>query len=188
MLAPFIPPARQAITQPREAAVTLMGMGVPREALWPSFALLVLLSAILTYLGSGAATGEQIVFTPFHFVLVSALAGAASVFAIWKIGGAMGGTGTFENTLLLMVFLQALLFTGQLIEFGIFLIAPPIASLFSIVLIVWAFFVNLNFVAALHGFSSLLRSLGCLLLASFGVALVVVSIMAFLGIQMPGAA
>ena len=40
---------------------------------------------------------------------------------------------------------------------------------------------HLNFIAALHGFSSLMKSLGVLLLASLGVAIVLVFLMSLAG-------
>ena len=185
MWQPFLPIAKQALTDPREAATTLMSMGVPREALWPAFGLFVVLSALL-----GASSEmlrppvQGIALAPLPFAGVSAIAGAASVFAIWKVGEAMEGTGSFQETLLLMVFLQGILFIGQIIEFVVWIIAPPIASLMSVALLVLAFWLNLNFIAALHGFPSLLRAFGCLLLASAGVALVLIVALTVFGISM----
>ncbi len=185
MWQPFLPIARQAINEPREAATTLMSMGVPREALWPAFFLFVILSALL---GSASEmlrpTVEGMPITPLPFAVISGLGGAASVFAIWKVGQAMEGTGSFEEALLLMVFLQGILFIGQLIEFALFVVAPPLSSLFSVALIVFAFWLNLNFIAALHGFSSLLRAFGCLIMASAGVAVVLIVLMTLFGIPM----
>ncbi len=185
MWQPFLPVARQAINEPREAASTLMSMGVPREALWPAFFLFVVLSALL---GSATEmlrpTVQGIPLTPFPFAFISGVAGAASVFAIWKVGQAMEGTGSFEETLLLMVFLQGILFIGQLIEFVLFIVAPPLSSLFSIALIVFAFWLNLNFIAALHGFTSLLRAFGCLIMASAGVALVLIVLLTVFGLPL----
>ena len=185
MWQPFFPVARQAINEPREAASTLMSMGVPREALWPAFLLFVVLSALLgsaTELMRPTIQGAPL--SPFTFAMISAIAGAASVFAIWKVGQAMEGNGSFEETLLLMVFLQGILFIGQLIEFALFIVAPPLSSLFSFALIVFAFWLNLNFIAALHGFNSLLRAFGCLIMASAGVALVLIVLLTLFGLPM----
>lgn len=189
MFQPFLPVARQAINEPQEAASTLMSMGVPREALWPAFFLFVVLSAIL---GSTTEmlrpTVQGVPLAPFPFVMISAIAGAASVFAIWKVGQAMEGTGSFDETLLLMIFLQGILFIGQLIEFALFVVAPPLSSLFSVALIVLAFWLNLNFIAALHGFTSLMRAFGCLIMASAGVALVLIVVLTLFGLPMVSAA
>ena len=120
---------------------------------------------------------------PLSLAFTSAIAGAASIFLVWKIGGAMDGTGSFEETLLLTVFLQAIVFAGQLIELVLFLFFTPLAGMFSIGMIVLTFWINLNFIAALHGFASLWRAFGVLVFASLGVALILVFVMSLLGVQ-----
>ena len=183
MLQLFVPLARQALTEPREAATTLLSMGVPKAAYWPAFLTLVVLSVILNevvrMLTAVPVTGPQI--APLVMAGLAALISAVSVWAIWKVGRAMGGTGQFDEALLLTVFLQAILFAGQLVEVGLMLILPPLAGLFSVALIVLAFWLNVNFVAALHGFTSLWRALGALFLATLGVALVLIFLMTLTG-------
>ena len=184
MLSIFLPVAAQAIREPREAANTLMSLGVPSAALWPAFGALVCLTVILTSLSGGQSTGgEAALVGPLSLAFTSALAGAASVFLVWKIGGALDGTGSFEETLLLTVFLQGIVFAAQLVEFVIFLFLTPLAGVFSIAVIVLTFWINLNFIAALHGFTSLWRAFGVLLFASLGVALILVFAMSLLGVQ-----
>ncbi|SMX24483.1 hypothetical protein [Boseongicola aestuarii] len=184
MLNTFFPIAAQAVREPREAASTLMSMGVPTAALWPAFGALVCLSVILSFLSGGLepAAGQASV-GPLVLAVTSAVAGAASVFLVWKVGAAMDGTGRFEEALLLTVFLQGLIFAGQLVEFVLYLVVPALSGVFSIAIILLTFWINLNFIAALHGFSSLWRSFGVLLFASLGVALILIFLMSLLGVQ-----
>ncbi|MBT8476907.1 MAG: hypothetical protein KJO78_15705 [Alphaproteobacteria bacterium] len=184
MLNTFIPIAAQAVREPREAASTLMSMGVPTAALWPAFGALVCLSVILSFLSGGLepAAGQASV-GPLVLAVTSAVAGAASVFLVWKVGAAMDGTGRFEEALLLTVFLQGIIFAGQLIEFVLYLVMPALSGAFSIAIILLTFWINLNFIAALHGFASLWRSFGVLLFASLGVALILIFLMSLLGVQ-----
>lgn len=184
MLNTFLPIAAQAVREPREAASTLMSMGVPYAALWPAFGALVCLSVILSFLSGGLEpTAGQASLGPLVLALTSAVAGAASVFLVWKVGAAMDGKGRFEEALLLTVFLQGLIFAGQLVEFVLYLVMPPLSGLFSIAIILLTFWINLNFIAALHGFSSLWRSFGVLVFASLGVALILIFLMSLLGVQ-----
>ena len=184
MLNAFFPVAAQAIREPREAASTLMSMGVPYAALWPAFGALVCLSVILSFLSGGLdQAADQAAIGPWILAITSAVAGAASVFLVWKVGAALDGTGKFEEALLLTVFLQGLIFAGQLVEFVLFLFMPPLSGLFSIAIIVLTFWINLNFIAALHGFPSLWKSFGVLLFASLGVALILIFLMSLLGVQ-----
>jgi hypothetical protein len=184
MLNTFFPIALQALREPREAASTLMSMGVPVVALWPTFGALVCLSVILSFLSGGLEqTAGQAALGPLVLAITSAVAGAASVFLVWKVGAAMGGKGRFEEALLLTVFLQGLIFAGQLVEFLLFLFVPPLSGLFSLAIILLTFWINLNFIAALHGFASLWKSFGVLLFASLGVALILIFLMSLLGVQ-----
>ena len=171
MWKPFLPVARQALNDPREAATTLMSMGVPRDALWPAFALFIVLSAILSTVMS---------------VVLSTVSSVALIFGVWKIGQAMEGTGTFEETLLVFVFLQGIILIGQAVVFVAYIVATPIAWMLMLGVGFYSFWLSVNFVAALHGFPSLWRALGCLLLAYGGVLLALVVVMTLLGVQMVG--
>ena len=185
MLKTFVPVAAQAIREPREAASTLMSMGIPSAALWPAFGALVCLSVILSFLSGGfEQVPDQVTLSPLVLGFSSAVAGAASVFLVWKIGSAMDGTGKFEEALLLTVFLQGLIFAGQIVEFLLFFFVPTLSGLFSIGVIILTFWINLNFIAALHGFASLWKSFGVLLLASLGVAMILIFLMSLLGVQL----
>ena len=184
MLSTFFPVATQALREPREAASTLMSMGVPKDALWPAFGALVSLSVILSFLSGGLNPPPgQVTLGPLMLAGTSAIAGAASIFLVWRIGVALDGKGRFEEALLLTVFLQGLILVGQLIEFVLFLFMPPLAGLFSIAVIVLTFWINLNFIAALHGFASLWRAFGVLVFASLGVALILIFLMSLAGVQ-----
>ena len=184
MLRSLIFLGRQALREPREAASTLLSLGVPKEAHWPAFFLLVILSVILNQIVSLMSPADPlaIMLTPVVMVLLTALISAVSVWAVWKVGQSMGGRGTFEETLLLTIFLQSILFAGQLVELALMVTVPALAGLFSLVLVVFAFWLNINFIATLHGFQSLWRAFGVLMLATLGVALVLVFLMTLTGI------
>lgn len=162
-----------------------MGMNVPREALWPGFFLMVILSVLLMYVGQSAelsvAAGGS---TPSPFIMLGAtcVISIAYVGALWKVGQAMGGEGSFDDALLLTVFLQAILFAAQIVELILTLTIPPIGMVFSLLLIFLAVWININFVAALHGFESRMKAFGVLLLASLGVALLMVFMMTLAGV------
>ena len=183
----FLPVVRQTFREPREAASTLLSMGVPKQLLWPAFMLLVVLSVLLIFAsGVPAGSNGQAFFSPFGLAISSSVAGAASVFLVWKIGALMGGKGKFHEALLLTVFLQGMIFAGQLIELAIFVAIPPLAGLYSIGLIIFMFWLNLNFIAVLHGFGSLWRAFGVLVLASIAVLFVLIFAMSLAGVRITG--
>ena len=184
MLNIFVPVARQALNDPREAAGTLLAMGVPRDALWPAFFLLITLSVIGMAIISAVSPPTPVAPVPpppVILALITAIISGVSVWLVWKVGQAMGGTGRFDEALLLTVFLQAIIFAGQVVEFMLLLFLPLLAGLFSIAMIGFAIWLNVNFIATLHGFTSLWRALGCVLLASLGAALVFFFLMTLTG-------
>ena len=184
MLSVFLNLGRQALSEPREAAATLLSMGVPREAYWPAFFLLVVLSVLLNEVLSLISPAPPLAPTipPIVMGLITAVISAVSIWAVWKVGQAMGGTGTFNETLLLTVFLQGILFAGQLVELVLLLAMPVLAGLFSLALVLFALWLNINFIATLHGFTSLWRAFGVLIMATLGVALALVFLMTLTGI------
>ena len=94
MLQLFVPLARQALKEPREAASTLLSMGVPREAYWPAFFALVALSVLLTETLNMLSPAPEMFHAPGPLVMagLTAVISAVSVWAIWKVGRAAGGT------------------------------------------------------------------------------------------------
>lgn len=184
MMSAFLSLGRQALTEPREAASTLLSMGVPREAYWPAFLLLVVLSVLLGEVVGLLSPAQPLatVMPPVVMGLLTALISAISIWAVWKVGQAMGGTGTFDETLLLTVFLQSIMFAGQLVELVLMIAMPVLAGLFSLALVIFAMWININFIATLHGFASLWRAFGVLIMATLGVALVLIFLMTLTGI------
>lgn len=186
-LAELVPLARQALTEPREAASRVLALGVPREALWPAFFALIAISTVLIYLATGVtpqAPGAVQPPPPFEMAALTAAFSAGSVYATWQIGRAMGGTGSFRNTLLVTVFLQAILLAGQVVEILIGLVFAPLGDILSIALLGLAVWLNVNFIDVLHGFGSRWKALGCLVLASLVVGLLSIVVLMLLGIKL----
>ena len=187
MLAPFLPIVQQSLREPREAASTLLSMGVPKQVLWPAFALIIVLSVLFMFLG-GPPTGPngQEIGSPFAIAFTSALGGAASVFLVWKVGEFMGGRGKFDETLLLTVFLQGVFFAGQIVGLFLLILVPPLGLIFNLALVLFWFWLTLNFIAVLHGFASLWRALGVWIFATIGTLFVLVFAMSLAGVRIAG--
>src|SRR5690606_16023535 len=97
-------------------------------------------------------------------------------------GQAMGGTGTLSETAILIVFLQFVLLLAQVLELFLWIAAPPLAGVFVILVAAVAFWININFIDVLHGYGSLLKSLGLVVLVSLGIALVVILLLGLAGV------
>ena len=191
-LSTLMPLVLQAIRSPRETARTLMSAGVPGEALPLALALVIVLSVLLTSLG-GALLPEPeggeaaaLVISPLVLALLLGAFLSAYIWGIHTAGRAFGGTGSLHDAALLMIFVQFILLTGQVVEVVLWLVAPPLAGLFVIVMVAAAFWININFIDELHGFGSLLKSFVLMLLVSFGIALVALFLMSLAGVSLQG--
>lgn len=184
MLNLFLSLAREALIDPRGAARTVLGLGIPQAALWPAFALMVVLAVLVSALDFQALPPGAEALSPFIYAAASGFIGAASVYAVWQVGRWLGGTGRFDEALLLTVFLQALLLAAEVAEFAVSLVMPPLGGFLSIALILLAFWLNVNFIATLHGFASLWRALGVLVISSLALAAALIVIFAVFGISL----
>lgn len=100
--------ARQTYREPREAAVRLLSLGLPREAIWPSFALIVLVSVVLGGLGDLLLpVPPTAIMSYFAMTVLLGVVFLSYALAVWRIGSAMGGKGSMEESLVVGVFFQA---------------------------------------------------------------------------------
>ncbi len=173
----------RAFREPRAAAADVIALGVPREALAPALFLIVALSAIVNapaeFISPSPMNGiSHFQMTVFLLVLFGTFAAA-----IYKIGQAMGGVGTWQDSLLLAVFFQAIFLPAQVLQVVLMASIPVLSGLFALFLFVFGIWVNVNFIAALHGFSTLGRAFGVLILASIAVAVVMMVAAPMIGIS-----
>ena len=189
MLNVFFAVVRQSFAEPREAAGTLVSLGVPREVLWPAFLLMVLLQILFSSGMEILATASTAqVISPFVEFFVSTVVGLISVIGIWKVGEYFGGTGRFEESLLLSVASQLVFFVAQIFLLLVLAIVPGLALIFSMVFVVFILWVSLNYIAALHRFSSLWTAFGVLVFASIVSLIVFAILLRMFGIEFVGAA
>ncbi len=180
----------RSLRNPREGAEEVLALGVPRDALWLIMALVVVLSVMLAEItGLIAATSEMQITGLLANPIV---AGALQLFllvvmivAVYRIGRAMGGTGSFEESLLLMSWLQFIMVVIQVFQTTALLIMPPLAGIIGILALALFFWLLTNFVAVLHGFTSLMQVFVMILVSGFAISFGLMLILAIFGIQMP---
>lgn len=151
--------ARVTLTNPKDGARRVKSLDLPRGALWQGFALVVVLSVLLTEIGSMASPASRGLFDllrlgPFYAGAVQALFLFFMVYAAHRIGAAAGGRGSFEESLKLMVWLQAMLVALQAVQLLAFFLVPPLAALLGIAALAWFFWVLTHFVMVLHEFEN----------------------------------
>lgn len=174
--------ARQSYRDPREGAVSLLSLGVPRQAIWPAFGAIVLLSVLVSAMGDMIAPPPtEVSISYFAMVVVIGIVFLSFAGAVWRVGSAMNGKGSFRESLLLGVFFQAILLPAQLLQLLLVIALPGIAGIYAIALLLYGIWINVNFVDALHGYASFGKSLGVLILSSFAAAVALMLTIVVLG-------
>lgn len=185
--------ARDTVANPREGAETLLALGLPRQALWLAFALVVVLSMMmgdLLYLLAGMPEEGALTGPLAGSPLAAGLLQGAFLFlmahAITHIGRACGGTGRFDEALTLVVWLQFIFICVQVLQLVAVLVVPPMAGLITILAIGLFFWLLVNFIATLHGFLSLSSVFLMTLLSGFVILFVLSLTLTLLGITFEG--
>ncbi|MFZ1660602.1 MAG: Yip1 family protein [Paracoccaceae bacterium] len=183
--------ASETFRDPKVAAERLMRMGIPMQAVWLGVALVAILAVIVVRLSVLPLPEKDL--TDFGRMLSHPLFGPliqggsiAMVAAVMAgVGRMFGGKGTFENSLLLFVwleFLVVLVGIVQTLALFIFPLAGVVISILTVVVFLWA---QTQFLRALHGFTNgwlvFLGMIGTLIALSFVLAI----LMMMLGIVPP---
>jgi hypothetical protein len=170
------------ITNPRETARWLIGLNPPMALRWQGFVLLTLLSTVLYFAAALIAGGDlwaEVGSTsPFLMVAVQLMTNLVTILLINGIGRWAGGLGQFADALLLVVWIQAMLFVLQLVQFVATLLAPILLTPIAMVSVVLSFWLLSNFTTELHGFQSVLRVFGAIVGVLFLIALMLAPFLA----------
>jgi hypothetical protein len=185
--------ARDTVTNPREGAETVLALGLPRQALWLSFALVVVLSMMLgdiLYLLAGMPDDGALTGPLAGSPLAAGLLQGAFLFlmahAITLIGRAFGGMGRFEEALTLVVWLQFIIICVQVVQLLAVLLVPPMAGLVTLLAIGLFFWLLVNFIASVHGFTSLGMVFVMTVLSGFTILFLLSLILTLLGVTFEG--
>ncbi|WP_371055497.1 MULTISPECIES: YIP1 family protein [unclassified Rhodosalinus] len=166
--------ALDTIRDPREAGRRILAMEVPSDALWMALALAVVLNAGLFGLSNELAPPPPDVpvgtVSPVAFALFLFTGVLATVFAVYRVGRALGGEASFHGTMALLVWLQ---FLRVLVQAALLVLVPLVPVLAAIVVIAAAvigFWILLNFIDVAHGYDNIFKSLGVLVLSVLAMA------------------
>lgn len=175
--------AQLTLTEPQAGAREVMALNPPLALRWTALLAASVTAVVLAYLPPALAGNLANLPAPF---LLLAIQLAANLLAVWMLsaGGRMfGGTGRFEDALLLLAWLQLLMVAVQAAQLLLALVIPPLAVIFMLVAVGLFFWILTDFVRALHGFSSrgmvMLGIVGGMFAATF----VIVILLNLLGID-----
>ncbi len=183
--------AWETIRAPREAARVVMGVDLPRTARWEALFALVMVGTLLAIAITYLFTGDLVMYlgvipaTPITAAIISVSASVITVFAIYWIGTALGGSGGFGDAILLVAWTQFVVICMQLAQLVTFLLLPAISVLIEVAASVISVWILTNFIAELHGFKSLAKVFLMMLVSLFGLAFGVTLILAVIGVSVP---
>jgi hypothetical protein len=186
--------ARDTVSNPREGATTVLSFAPRRQALWLMFALVVVASlmmgeivALVTVLPADGPMTGPFVQSPMALGLIQAAFLFLMIHAIYHVGRFFGGSGSLEETALLVIWLQFIFICVQVIQIAAILLLPPLAGIITILAVGLFFWLLVNFIAVLHGFTSLGLVFVVTLLGAFGMLVFLSLVLASLGVVLPTA-
>lgn len=152
--------AQLTLQDPRAATRALLALGIPLQARTAGLLLVAVMSALMASLQIRFSPQDldpmttMMLGSPFRAAVVQWAFLALSVVLIHRVGRAFGGTGSFADALLVVVWLQCLTLVLQLAQLVVNMISPVLAGVIGLggfVLFVW---LMTTFIAELHGFRS----------------------------------
>lgn len=178
--------AQLTLQDPRAATRSLLAEGVPLPARTAGLLLVAVLSAVLASLQlqlSPQALDPMSAFmlaSPFRAAVVQWAFLALSVVLIHRVGRAFGGTGSFADALLIVVWLQCLTLVLQLAQLVLNILSLALAGILGLVGFVVFLWLMASFIAELHGFRSRGLVFAGMVVSAFAAGLVIGLIVIFI--------
>jgi hypothetical protein len=148
----------QSLRHPREGANTLLSIGFPREALWPFAMLVVVVGSLISGFGQLASPTQiegMTIPTPWIITLMQFGLLTVTIFVVYWMGQALDGEGSFNETVLLIAWLQAMSIAGQLGVLVIGSLLPSLAVMLFLAFGVYMIFATITFIDVLHRLNSM---------------------------------
>lgn len=184
--------AVDTIRDPRAGARKIMNLSASRKQRWEILALIVVLSAVLAQLSyllagqSDATIAGPFPSNPITLGIVQAVLLVAMVFATHFIGRRVGGTGGFDDAILLVAWLQFIMICLQVLQTIALFFIPAVSMLIGVAGLLLFFWLLANFIAELHGFKSLTAIFIGIILSMLAFAIAMSILLGLFGLYLPG--
>lgn len=179
---------RQTLEDPRRGIRAVLDLGVPIPARTAALVLVAVASAIFMHLGtlllppSTDPIASFLTGSPIRSAILQWVILLLSVVMIYRVGRARGGTGSFADAMLIVVWLQVIMLAVQAVQLVALVLVPPLAGIINILGLVLFFWLMTSFIAELHSFTSRSAVFIGIVLTAFAVAFAMVVLVAlFLG-------
>lgn len=169
---------RLSLTDPVRGGAAVLALNPPTEARWLGMAAAVVVGVLLAYALPALSGQGDMLPPPVAALGVQMGANVLAAGMAAQVGRWFGGRGRFDDALLLVAWLQALMVLVQIVQLAVFLIVPAVAGLLVVPAVGLFFWLVVGFVQALHGFSRpllvLLGTIGTLFAAAFVMSFVLI--------------
>lgn len=187
----LIAAAIASLRDPRGSASRVLSTHLSASVLWTMLLAVVAASVImgqgsLILVTRGAALSNPYLANPLVMWVLQLGLLVVMVYAIHFIGRSLGGQGTVNGSLAIVVWLQFIMACLQVVQTVALFVMPPVADVIGIVGLVAFLWLLTHFIAAVHGFKSLGLVFVMILVSAFGVTFVLSLILAVLGFASPG--
>ncbi|MEO9780403.1 MAG: Yip1 family protein [Sedimentitalea sp.] len=163
------------IKTPAEASRVLLGMDIPREALWTGLALVAVLNGLLFTLSNllvpGPSPLPEIILVPALYTVLVAGGLVLTVYALFWTGRFMGGTGSLDDIMLTIVWLQGLRVALMVLVIVLILTVPVLSALLGFAASIYGLYILLHFIDQAHRLNSLAKSAGVLVASMAAIVL-----------------
>lgn len=172
-LTEFLAAAQFTLREPKKAARGLIAMNLPMSVRWLALSLVTVLSTLFLLADiklspfSDDPMMLRMLDSPLMLAAMQFLVLVVSAYLIARIGKFFQGVGNFDDALLLVLWMQAVLCLVQLFQILAMLTFAPLADLVGFVALFATGWLITNFVAELHGFKSLILVFVGILLGAF---------------------
>lgn len=196
MSLPIGPWLKLTLENPTEAAKHVLSTTLDREYLWS----LLTLTSVLTVLmflfmqmafpaPPDAALTLPFLDSPLLFGLVMWGSLVLLVYCVHYIGQMFGGVGRFEQSIMLVIWVQFLLMVSQVAQLVVAIVSIPMAAFLGLGFFVFWVWIFASFVAVLHQFENRGLVLGGIAMSFlgvlFGLSLLITIVALIFGIELP---
>ncbi len=147
-----------SVRNPADAAQTLMAMRIPGRALWTALMLMAVLNTVLFTLSNMMMPWPnglpRALNSPVIYLAVVAGGLILTVWSIFWTGRVMGGKGSVNDVLVLIVWMQALRVAVQAVVLVLTIVAPAFAALLVIAVGLIGVYMLVHFVDQAHRIGS----------------------------------
>lgn len=170
--------AKATVADPRAGARRVMAMNLPLNAAVMALVIVAILTALISAMvsmmasGLGAQDMPMATLTPLQWAGLQVFGMFLGAGAITYVGRWFGGYGTLEQAVALLAWAEFIILIVQIAQVAALFILPPISIIFALIGVALTFWLIVNFIAEMHGFTSLIKVFFGIIATGFAMTMV----------------